>query len=271
MNKSDVIFGNGKALIPFITAGDPNLHTTRKLLSVLEEAGADLIEIGIPFSDPVAEGIVIQKADERALSAGITTDKIFEMVVDFRKESNIPLAFMTYMNPIFVYGIERFAKKCIACDVKIVIIPDVPFEEKGEIQNIFSEFGIDVISFIAPTSKDRIRQIAREARGFVYCVSSMGVTGVRSTISTDVGQMITQIKNELKFVEKDIPCAIGFGISTPEQAASMAKVSDGVIIGSAIVRIIEKYGEESILHVRKFVEEMKKAINPISELNDSRK
>lgn len=258
MSKITAVFENKKAFIPFITAGDPNLDISRKLLTELEKAGSDLIEIGIPFSDPVAEGIVIQKADERALAAGTTTDKIFDMVAEFRKESSIPLAFMTYINPVYVYGVEKFAKRCNECGVEAVIIPDVPFEEKEEIQSVFSNYQMDVISLIAPTSKERIRMIAKEARGFVYCVSSMGVTGVRSQISGEVEQMIQEVKKE-----KNIPCAVGFGISTPEQAKKMAKISDGVIVGSAIVRIIGEYGEDCFSPVKEFIQEIKLAISDL--------
>ncbi len=255
MSKTRNAFKQGKAFIPFLTAGDPDLDTTLKLLECMTENGADLIEIGIPFSDPVSEGIVIQKADERALNSGTTTDKIFLMVEQFRQNHSIPLAFMTYINPIFVYGVEHFAKRCSELDIDAIIVPDIPFEEKEEIHSAFYAYGIDVISLIAPTSKDRIQKIAKEAEGFVYCVSSMGVTGVRSTINKDVGKMIKEVKKV-----NEIPCAIGFGISTPAQAKEMAELSDGVIVGSAIVRIIEKYGTDSVPHVAKYVKEMKEAI-----------
>ena len=221
MSKIAQAFDHGKAFIPFVTAGDPDLETTRELLPVLQESGADLIEIGIPFSDPVAEGIVIQKADERALAAGTTTDKIFDMVESIRDKMHVPMVFMTYANVIFVYGIEKFARRSKEIGMSGVIIPDVPFEEKEEMDSVFSQYGLDVISLIAPTSHDRIQAIAAEAKGFVYCVSSLGVTGMRSSINKGVAQMIEQVKKT-----KDIPCAIGFGISTPEQAKEMAAFSD---------------------------------------------
>jgi len=222
----------------------------------MAEEGADLIELGIPFSDPVAEGLVIQRADERALTGGATTDKIFDMVRRIRKISTIPMAFMTYVNPIFTYGTERFMQNCQETGIDAVIVPDLPFEEKEELMPHCSRYGVDLISLIAPTSHDRIRMIAKEAQGFVYCVSSMGVTGVRNEISTDVGEMVKLVKEV-----KEIPCAIGFGISSPEQAAKMAQFSDGVIVGSAIVKIVEQYGADCVPYVAQYVRLMKQAVS----------
>jgi len=255
MNKLQRAFSKGKAFIPFITAGDPCLEITEQLVLKMAEAGADLIELGIPFSDPVAEGPVIQEADYRALSAGTTTDGIFEMVKSIRKSCDVPLAFMTYANPVFTYGAERFMKKSQEVGIDAVIIPDVPFEERDEFLPYCSKYGIEFISMIAPSSHERIRMIAREAQGFLYCVSSMGVTGVREQIGNEAENMIKQVK-----AVKDIPCAIGFGISTPEQAARMSKFSDGVIVGSAIVKIIGQYGRECIPYVVDYVSKMKSAI-----------
>ncbi|MDP4120162.1 MAG: tryptophan synthase subunit alpha [Bacillota bacterium] len=255
MSRITEVFKNGKAFIPFVTAGDPNLEITEQLIYKMEEAGADLIEIGIPFSDPVAEGIVIQKADERALSSGTTTDKIFDMVLRARKKSGVPLAFMTYLNPIFVYGKERFIKKASKCGIDALIVPDMPFEEKSELLPFCTENNIDLICLIAPTSKERISKIASEAQGFVYCVSSLGVTGVRSEFAVDLKEMVSLVKSV-----KDIPCAIGFGISTPEQAKAMSEFSDGVIVGSAVVKIVEQYGEKCLEPVFDYVSEIKKAI-----------
>lgn len=255
MNRIEQAFKNKKAFIPFITAGDPNLETTKKLLLALQEAGADLIEIGIPFSDPVAEGPVIQEADLRALGAGTTTDKIFDMVMSVSEQLEIPVVFMTYINPVYVYGVEKFAKRAKECGVSGIIVPDVPFEEKEEIQSVFSHYDVTVISMIAPTSSDRVRVIAKEAEGFVYCVSSMGVTGVRTEISTGIADLIRKVKEV-----KDIPCAVGFGISTPEQAKAMAAVSDGAIVGSAIVKIVAEHGDKSIPYVKDYVSAMKRAV-----------
>ncbi len=255
MNKIEEAFQNKKAFIPFITAGDPDLETTEKILYAMQENGADLIEIGIPFSDPVAEGVVIQKADERALAAGTTTDKIFDMLEKNRERFHIPMVFMTYINVIFVYGIEKFAKRSKEIGMAGVIVPDMPFEEKEELDQIFRRYELDVISLIAPTSKERIKAIAAGAKGFVYCVSSLGVTGVRDNISQGVAEMVREVKKV-----KDIPCAVGFGISTPEQAENMAAVSDGVIVGSAIVRIVGEYGRECVEKVGEYVRSMKEAL-----------
>lgn len=255
MNKIEEAFQNKKAFIPFITAGDPDLETTEKILFAMQENGADLIEIGIPFSDPVAEGVVIQKADERALAAGTTTDKLFDMLEKNKERFHVPMVFMTYINVIFVYGIEKFAKRTKEIGMAGVIVPDMPFEEKEELDQIFRKYELDVISLIAPTSKERIKTIAAEAKGFVYCVSSLGVTGVRDNISHGVAEMVREVKKV-----KDIPCAVGFGISTPEQAENMAAVSDGVIVGSAIVRIVGEYGRECVEKVGEYVRSMKEAL-----------
>lgn len=255
MNKLEQVFRNGKTFIPFITAGDPNLKITERLVLEMALAGADLIELGIPFSDPIAEGPVIQEADARALASLTTIDKIFEMVGQIRKKSDIPLAFMTYANPIFTYGPERFMKNCRAAGVEALIIPDLPHEERGEFLLPCQENGVNLISMIAPTSKSRIQMIAQESEGFIYCVSSLGVTGVRENLSSHVEEMITAVKEV-----RDIPCAIGFGISTPEQARKMAEIGDGVIVGSAIVRIIAEYGVNCVPYVYDYVAKMKHAL-----------
>lgn len=248
-------FANGKAFIPFLTCGDPSLEVTEQLVYAMEEAGADLIELGIPFSDPTAEGPVIQEANVRALAGGVTTDKVFAMVEKIRKNTKIPMVFMTYANVVFSYGTERFIKKAAEVGMDGLILPDVPFEEKEEFDVVCKQYSLDLISLIAPTSHERIRMIAKEAKGFVYCVSSLGVTGVRSEIKTDVAKMVEMVKEV-----NDIPAAIGFGISTPEQAKKMASVSDGAIVGSAIVKIVAKYGKECIPEVEKYVKEMKAAV-----------
>lgn len=255
MNRIERAFHDKKAFIPFITAGDPSLEVTEQLVLSMAEAGADFIELGIPFSDPVAEGPIIQEANYRALSQGVTTDKILEMVVRIRLLSEIPIAFMTYANTIFTYGTERFMENCRKAGIDAVIVPDLPFEEKEEIKPYCDMFGIIIISMIAPTSRDRIRMIVEEANGFLYCVSSMGVTGVRSEIGSEVLEMIRQVKES-----KDIPCAIGFGISTPEQAAYMASFSDGIIVGSAIVKIIAEYGIDCVPQVEKYVRTIKRVL-----------
>lgn len=256
MSDIKAAFENGKAFIPFVTAGDPDLETTEKLLIEMSKNGADIIEIGIPFSDPIAEGVVIQEADLRALSSGTTTDKIFEMVKRVRGEIKCALAVMTYMNPIFVYGTDKFMQRCSECGISAVIVPDTPFEEKQELAPYCDKYGVELVSLIAPTSHDRIKMIAKEAQGFVYCVSSMGVTGVRSEITTDIGEMVRLVKSV-----SDTPCAVGFGISTPEQAMKMSESADGVIVGSAIVKIVAKYGKDCIKPVCDYVKSMKEAIS----------
>lgn len=255
MNRIAEAFTDKKAFIPFVTAGDPDIETTEQLILKMAAAGADLIEIGIPFSDPIAEGPVIQEADERALSGGVTTDDIFRMVERIRGEVPIPIAFMTYANPIYTYGAERFMANCRKAGIDAVIVPDVPFEEKAELKPFCDQYGITLISMIAPTSKERIHKIAEEAEGFIYCVSSMGVTGVRSEISPAVKDMIRLVKEV-----KDIPCAIGFGISTPEQAYQMTSIADGVIVGSAIIKIIAQYGVDCVPYVEEYVRSMKGAM-----------
>lgn len=256
MSKIKNAFQNGKAFIPFVTCGDPNLETTEQLIRAMEKSGADLIELGIPFSDPTAEGPVIQGANLRALSGGVTTDRIFEMVRRLRRDVKIPLVFMTYANVVFSYGTERFAQKAAEVGMDGIILPDVPFEEKEEFAPVFRKYGMDFISLIAPTSSDRVTKIAAEAEGFVYCVSSLGVTGVRKDITTDIGAMVKLVRE----TNPEIPCAIGFGISTPEQAKKMAQHADGVIVGSAIVRQIGELGEEAEKAVSGYVSEMKAAI-----------
>ena len=236
-------FAKGKAFIPFVTCGDPSLDVTEKIVYAMEEAGADLIELGIPFSDPTAEGPVIQGANLRALSGGVTTDKVFDMV------------FMTYANVVFSYGIERFCKRAAEVGMDGMILPDVPFEEKEEFAFVAEKYGLDLISLIAPTSHERISMIAKEAEGFVYCVSSLGVTGMRSQITTDIGAMVELVK-----AQKDIPCAVGFGISTPEQAKKMAAQADGVIVGSAIVKLCETHGADCVPYIKEYVKSMKDAI-----------
>ncbi len=259
MNRIEKVFHNKKAFIPFVTAGDPTLSITKELVICMEEAGADLVELGIPFSDPVAEGPVIQAADDRALGSGATTDKIFAMVEELRKESNIPIVFMTYINPIYTYGVERFMVQCRKVQIDGIIVPDMPYEEKEELKPFCDQYGITLISMIAPTSRERIRRIAREAEGFLYCVSSLGVTGVRSELGSEITEMIALARES-----KNIPCAIGFGISTSEQAQAMTSLADGIIVGSAIVKIVGEYGEACVPYVRDFVRKMKEACSSIS-------
>ncbi len=247
-------FENGKAFIAFLTCGDPSLEITERLVPAMADAGADLIELGIPFSDPTAEGPVIQEANARALAGGVTTDRIFDMVARIRQKTDVPMVFMTYANVVFSYGTERFISRSASLGMDGLILPDVPYEEKEEFDSVCRRYGLDFIPLIAPTSHDRIRTIAREASGFVYCVSSLGVTGVRSQITSDIDSMIGLVRESTS-----VPCAIGFGISTPDQAAHMAGKADGVIVGSAIVKLCAQYGSECIPPVTEYVRSMKKA------------
>lgn len=255
MSRTAGAFKNGKAFIAFITCGDPDIETTKEAIREAVKNGADLIEIGIPFSDPTAEGPVIQEANIRALSGGMTTDKAFALVRELRQETETPFVFMTYANVVYSYGTNGFLSNCAEAGLDGLIIPDLPYEEKEEFLPCCEEYGLDLISLIAPTSSDRIAMIAREAMGFIYLVSSLGVTGTRSEINTDIEAIVREIRRNT-----DIPCAVGFGISTPEMAAKMASVSDGVIVGSAIMKIIAAYGKNSPAKVGEFVKSMKDAI-----------
>ena len=255
MSRIQEAFAHGKAFIPFITCGDPDLDTTAEVVRAAVRAGADLIELGIPFSDPTAEGPVIQGANLRAITGGVTTDRIFDLVKDLRRDVNVPMVFMTYANVVYSYGTERFAQMCADRGIDGIILPDVPFEEKGDFAPACQKYGIDLISLIAPTSSNRIAMIAKEAAGFIYIVSSLGVTGVRSEITTDIASIVKIVRENT-----DVPCAVGFGISTPEQAAKMAGCSDGVIVGSAIIRLLEKYGKDAAGPVEEYVRTMKEAV-----------
>lgn len=248
-------FRGGKAFIPFITAGDPNLEKTKAFILTMERAGADLVEIGIPFSDPIAEGVVIQEADIRALASGTTTDGVFDMVAALRQETDMPLVFMTYLNIVFYYGYERFFARCEEVGISGIIIPDLPYEEKDECAGIAAAHGVDVVSMVAPTSEARAQTIARDAQGFIYVVSSMGVTGVRSEIHTDLAAILSRIRETAA-----VPAAVGFGIHTPAQARQMADLADGVIVGSAIVKLIAQYGADAGPEIYRYVKEMKDAI-----------
>lgn len=248
-------FENGKAFIPFITCGDPDLETTKAAVLEAVENGADLIELGIPFSDPTAEGPVIQGANLRALTGGVTTDKIFAFVEELRESVTIPLVFMTYANVVFSYGAERFLSTCRRIGIDGIILPDLPFEEKEEFLPICRKYGVDLISLIAPTSANRIAMVAREAEGFIYVVSSLGVTGARAEIQTDLTSIVAAIRENTS-----VPCAIGFGISTPEQAKRMADIADGAIVGSAIIKFLEKYGKDAPHFIGEYVKSMKDAI-----------
>lgn len=258
MSRIEEAFQKHKAFIAFITVGDPDLETTERVVHAAVENGADLIELGIPFSDPTAEGPVIMEADEVALKAGTTTDKVFELTKKLRETITVPMVYMTYANVVFSYGCEKFAQKAADAGIDGLILPDVPYEEKEEFTEVFDRYGLDLISMIAPTSKDRIAMIAKEANGFIYMVSSLGVTGTRSEITMDISAMTDLVKKN-----SEVPCAVGFGISTPEQAAGMAELSDGAIVGSAIIKIIAKYGKEAAGPVGEYVKEMADAVHGV--------
>lgn len=255
MTETAKAFENGKAFIPFITCGDPDLETTAKIVREAVANGADLIELGIPFSDPTAEGPVIQGANIRALKGGVTTDKVFDLVRELRKDVTVPMVFMTYSNVVFSYGADKFISTCKEIGINGLILPDLPYEEKEEFLPQCKKYGVDLISLIAPTSENRIAMIAKEADGFIYLVSNLGVTGTRSEISTDLKSIVDVIRQNTS-----VPCAIGFGISTPEQAKKMADIADGAIVGSAIIKIIEQYGKDAPKYVGEYVKSMKDAV-----------
>lgn len=255
MNKIPLAFASGKAFIPFLTCGDPDLETTAAAVRAMVKNGADLVELGIPFSDPTAEGPVIQGANLRALTGGVTTDQIFDLVRDLRRDVTVPMVFMTYANVVFSYGAERFLANCEDAGIDGLILPDLPFEEKEEFQDVCRAHGVALISLIAPTSAGRIAAIAREAEGFLYLVSSLGVTGTRSEITTDLASIVKVVRENT-----DVPCAVGFGISTPAQAKKMADLSDGAIVGSAIVRLIAEHGRDAAGPVEAYIRAMKDGI-----------
>ena len=255
MSKIKNAFANGKAFIPFITCGYPDLETTAECVREMVKSGAKLIELGIPFSDPTAEGVTIQEANLKALQGGVTTEKIFDMVKNLRRDVNVPMIFMTYANVIFSYGAEKFLSVCKEIGIDGIILPDLPFEEKNEFLPACKKFGVDLISMIAPTSENRIAKISKEAEGFLYIVSSLGVTGVRNEIKTDLKPIIKIVRENT-----NIPCAIGFGISTPEQAKNMSELADGVIVGSAIIKILSQHGKNSAEYVGDYVKSMVAAI-----------
>ena len=257
MSKIKEAFEKKKVFVGFLTAGDPNLAKTEEFILKMQEAGAGLIEIGIPFSDPIAEGPVIQEANVRALSnkGGCTLDMVFDMVERIRPQVTVPLVFLTYLNPVFRYGYDRFSKKCAEVGIDGFIIPDMPYEESAELTEIAAGYGVDKITLIAPTSDERVQMLAKDARGYIYLVSSMGVTGERNEITTNLGDIVAKIRQVT-----DTPVAIGFGIHSPEQAEKMGQLADGVIVGSAIVKLIAKYGTEAGEPVAEYVRSMSKAL-----------
>jgi tryptophan synthase alpha chain len=249
-------FQNGKAFIGFVTGGDPSIEKTEEFVLQMIDAGADLVEIGVPFSDPIAEGPVIQEANIRALSAGATVEKLFALVERLRRQTAVPLVFLTYLNPVFHYGYDAFCRRCAAAGLDGLIIPDLPFEEQGEVKDVAVKHGVDVISLVAPTSEARVKKIAAAASGFLYIVSSMGVTGTRAAIQTDLAAIVAQARSV-----SAVPAAVGFGIHTPAQAAEIAHIADGVIVGSAIVQLVAQHGAGAGPHIARYVRELKAAVS----------
>lgn len=260
MSKIKNAFENKKAFICFITGGDPCIEKTEDYIYEMVKAGADLIEIGIPFSDPIAEGPVIQRANIRALSAGTTIEKLFTLVENVRKHTDIPIVFLTYLNPVFHYGYDAFFKRCNSVGVDGIIIPDLPFEEQSEVEDVARIYDVDVVPLISPTSKERITKISKDATGFIYIVSSMGVTGVRNEIKTDISSLVQSVK-----AVTDTPTAVGFGIHTPQQAKEYGEISDGVIVGSAIVKLIEEHKENADSYIYQYVKGMKDSLTEIEK------
>lgn len=252
MSRIKEALANKKAFIPFITGGDPDLETTKKIILEMQNAGADMIEVGIPFSDPIAEGVTIQEADLRALGNGCTTDKLFDALKDIKDEVKIPLVFVTYMNVVYVYGCKKFADRCVECGVDGVAIPDCCYEEKKEFYPYCKEAGIDYISYIAPATKERIAQIAKEAEGYVYCVSQDNIPDKREDIINTLDGIISIVKENT-----DIPFIIGCNDLIPEKNKQMLEMSDGVIAESDVVKIIAEYGKDSAAYVAEYVKSMK--------------
>lgn len=246
-----------KALVTYIVAGDYGYETTKKNIKAMVDAGADVIEIGIPFSDPIAEGVVIQEASQHSLAGGTTLKGIFQMVKELREDiKDTPFVMMMYLNTIYGFGTERFFDLCNECGIQGIIVPDMPYEEKDELQATATAHGVDNISLVTPTSHDRISMIASEAEGFLYCVSSIGVTGTRSEFQTDFAEFFDVIKKNTT-----IPYAVGFGISNARQAKEMSQYCDGVIVGSAIVRIISEHGEKSPEKVYEFTKSLRDGLD----------
>jgi len=226
-----------RALIPYFTAGDPSLALTRQLVVEAAQRGADIVELGIPFSDPIADGPVVQRAAQRALTAGVTLPRVLELVREMRGDVTVPIVFLTYYNPVLAFGLKAFCQSAAEAGVDGLIVPDLPPEEAGPLRAEADPVELDVIHFVAPTSTpERMRKIARAAGGFIYMVSLTGVTGVRSQLPSDLASHLRTLRG---ITTK--PVCVGFGISTPEQAALVGRYADGVIVGSAIVSLVERH------------------------------
>jgi tryptophan synthase alpha chain len=254
------------AFIGFVTGGDPSVEKSEEFILEMIRAGADLVEIGIPFSDPIAEGPVIQRANIRALNGGATVEKMFGRVERLRKKTAVPLVFLTYLNPVFHYGYEKFFDRCREAGLDGIIIPDLPFEEQAEVRSAAAPRGVDLISLAAPTSEERVREIVKTASGFLYLVSSMGVTGIRGEMSADLPALISMARAAAadqtaaaQLPAAPLPVAVGFGIHSPAQAAETGRYADGIIVGSAIVKIVEEHGEGAGKYIYDYVKALKEA------------
>lgn len=249
MSNTAHAFANGKALIPFITCGDPSLAVTEQLIYAMADSGADLIELGIPFSDPTAEGPVAQEASIRALAAGVTTDKVFDLVGRIRERCAVPLAFVTYANVVYAYGTERFASRCAEVGVDAVVLPDVPLEEKDEFSGVFAANGVDLVSIDAPTSGARVAAIAAAAEGPVCLLGfSAGASAVAQTVAA------------VRAENPRVPCVVSLDDPTPEQVMAVAAAGDGVALGGAVVEIVAEHGEGCVGRVAEYVRAMKEAV-----------
>jgi tryptophan synthase alpha chain len=250
---------NHKALIAYVTVGYPSIEATLKVVPLLAESGCDIVELGIPFSDPMADGATIQRASFKALENGVTTSLCLDIAKKLSKKTPIPLVFMTYFNPIYQYGLEKFCHDCVASGIDGLIVPELPPEEGDELGNLAGKSGVDLIYFLAPTSvEERIKLVANKARGFIYLVSIAGVTGARNELPPDLGKFISRVKQLAKQ-----PVCVGFGISTPEQAARIAQTADGVIIGSKLIQLMET-DDAAMTATQSFIKDIRKALDNIS-------
>jgi tryptophan synthase alpha chain len=254
------VFKKGKALIPYITAGDPSLEATASIVKVLEESGADIIEIGVPFSDPQADGPVIQASSARALERGTTLPKVLERVHALRERVKVPLVLMGYFNPILSYGAKRFAEDAARAGISGVIIPDLPFDEDPPFYQTLADEGIEGIFMVAPnTSEKRLEALGKHAAGFVYCVSLYGITGDNRGPVQNLAEYISTVRKHVH-----VPLAVGFGIDSPQKAAAAAAAADGVIVGSALVSMVERLGQDEAGRdsaIRAFMEGLRGAID----------
>ena len=258
MSRIASVFGQPDhiALIPYVTVGYPSIEATLEVVPLLASSGCDIVELGIPFSDPLADGVTIQKASFCALKNGVTPKLCLEVAKELSHKVDIPLVFMTYFNPVFSYGLEEFCGACVSSGVSGLIIPDLPPDEGSDLEAISRRKDIDLIYLLSPTStEERIRLVTDKSRGFIYLVSVAGVTGARDRLPEDLEPFVTRVRRAAKQ-----PLCVGFGISTPEQARQVAEVADGVIIGSRMIQLMEA-GGESMLLIQNFIRQLRDALN----------